>query len=435
MGELDVFMKGGEDVPMSDDQASASTETKKCPYCAEPIKMEAIKCRFCGSMLDGSSSPLLATEASVKGRSLLDMSGILLLLTPATVCGFLGMLVLMTPPVRLGGLVQLAIPLISVVLATLVAVDRFRSTRRSPRTSADVGHAGRGAVFWFFITLFLWVVALPAYMYVRQKRRGAGARYRVGFSVATVLLAVGLAEFAHEIPKREAAEVAARAEAVEFRKLLDVARSPLCRLDSRRMCEGTADRELLECAATHFKDVPKPCAAALRDGLLRFFKNDPRFVAFGQTTTAAEYGQEEEDTRTREPAKSEPGGIVYPLDRSFGLTLLNLKRKRSLSTGNTYVTTSQSAGHGWTFVVVNLAISNSLQVAQPFFLSRFGLRDSQGLTYDIDAEAAVTFYSTGLVENVQPNTRSVVTLVFRVPDSITTVGLEDKPSGILATQP
>ena len=36
--------------------AELAVTTKRCPYCAEEIRAEARKCRYCGSMVEGGSA-------------------------------------------------------------------------------------------------------------------------------------------------------------------------------------------------------------------------------------------------------------------------------------------------------------------------------------------------------------------------------------------
>jgi hypothetical protein len=46
-------------------KATDESTTKNCPFCAEPVRREAIKCKHCGSALDRSTQPNESKPSSV----------------------------------------------------------------------------------------------------------------------------------------------------------------------------------------------------------------------------------------------------------------------------------------------------------------------------------------------------------------------------------
>lgn len=44
------------------------SDTKKCPYCAETIRAEALKCRFCGSLVEPAAASQLFSAPWVRRR-------------------------------------------------------------------------------------------------------------------------------------------------------------------------------------------------------------------------------------------------------------------------------------------------------------------------------------------------------------------------------
>jgi hypothetical protein len=137
-------------------------ETKQCPYCAETVLKAAIRCKHCGGDIGGGAS-ILATKKS-------EALGVLMLTAPFVaallIVFWVGDMALIQNP---GSTLNLLAFATVIGTAILVAIEAKQVGAGNNVDLTPKGKKRSGPGSWFAVTLLLWVVGFPGWLYQRKR--------------------------------------------------------------------------------------------------------------------------------------------------------------------------------------------------------------------------------------------------------------------------
>ena len=127
-------------------------KTKKCPYCADKINVDAIKCKHCGS-------DLVENKSAKMNKNTGELFGVLLL-----ICPLLAIFLLWFIPLPFFHIIIIMSAIITTAILAAVEASQlnFGTTPSGKKETGPIG--------FFLGMLLLWVISYPFYFYKRSKK-------------------------------------------------------------------------------------------------------------------------------------------------------------------------------------------------------------------------------------------------------------------------